>query len=439
VISPQAWGKMRGKNMKLTLPYGRTGRECPIPDERVQSILESDLDSFRPGKSPETIVKEALEHPIGTPSLSRLSEGCRKIVIIASDHTRPVPSKLLMPMLLKEIRRGNPDADITILIATGCHRGTTRDELADKFGSEIVPCERIVIHDCDSDNNICIGTLPSGGQCYINRLAVEADLLVSEGFIEPHFFAGFSGGRKSVMPGVAARETVLYNHCADFIAHPKARVGTLNGNPIHEDMLWAAKKARLAFILNVVLNSKKEIVYAVAGDVEIAHQAGCDFLMQHCGVMAPLADIVIATNGGYPLDQNIYQAAKGICTAEGVVKPGGVIIMLAKSNDGHGGEQYYRQFRDNPDLSKLLAAFMKRDPSKTEPDQWQTQIQIRALNKASVIFVSDADDVTIRDMHMIPAKTVEEALAMADRVLGYSEGNVNVLPDAVSVIFRCSS
>ena len=422
--------------MRLTLPYGRTGMECVLPDNRNQSILESKLDTFRPGLLPEDIVKEALKHPVGTTSLRRLARGRNSIVIIASDHTRPVPSKLLMPLLLKEIRLGNPDAEITILIATGCHRGTTMDEMINKFGPDIVASERIAIHDCDSSDSISIGTLPSGGQCRINRLAVQADLLVSEGFIEPHFFAGFSGGRKSVMPGVAARETVLFNHCADFIAHPNARAGILEGNPIHEDMIWAARQAGLAFILNVVINSKKEVVYAAAGAAAEAHQVGCDFLMKHCGVSAPLADIVIATNGGYPLDQNIYQAAKGICTAESAVKPGGVIIMLAKSNDGHGGENYYRQFKDNRDLSSLLAGFMERDPNKTEPDQWQTQIQIRALQKASVIYISDADDQTVRDMHMIPAKSVEEALEKADQLIGHSNGSITVLPDAVSVIFQ---
>ncbi len=422
--------------MRLTLPYGRTGMECVISDSRIQGVLESRLDAWIPDSTPEDIVREAIQNPIGTPTLSDMSKGRNKVVIIASDHTRPVPSKLLMPLLLREIRRGNPDAEITILIATGCHRGTTREELVDKFGTEIIGSERIVVHDCDSDSSTEIGIMPSGGACRINSLAAHADLLVSEGFIEPHFFAGFSGGRKSVMPGVAARETVLSNHCARFIAHPKARAGILDGNPIHEDMLWAARQAGLAFILNVVLNGKKEVVFASAGDPGKAHQAGCDFLIERCGVSAPPADIVIATNGGYPLDQNIYQAAKGICTAEGAVKPGGVIIMLARSEDGHGGEDYYRQFRDAASLSQLLEEIMRRSPSRTEPDQWQTQIQIRALQKASVIYVSEVGDQMVRDMRMIPAKSAEEALEKADQLLGHSRGKITVLPDAVSVIFQ---
>ena len=297
---------------------------------------------------------------------------------------------------------------------------------------------RPVIVGVNSKDNVIIGTLPSGGNCCINKLAVQADLLVAEGFIEPHFFAGFSGGRKSLLPGVAARETVLYNHCADFIDHPKARTGSLDGNPIHEDMIWAARQAGLAFILNVVINSRKEVVYAVAGAVDTAHQAGCDFLLKYCGVSAPIAEIVIASNGGYPLDQNIYQAAKGICTAESAVKPGGVIIMLAKSNDGHGGENFYRQFRDNKDLSALLSDFMQRDPKRTEPDQWQIQIQIRALQKASIVYVSDADYQTVRDMQMIPAKSVEEAIEKADLLIGHNNGRINIIPDAVSVIYRQS-
>ncbi len=424
--------------MRITLPYGRTGMECELPDERVTAVLQSGLDAFRPALPPERLVRKALEQPIGTPPLHKMAEGRHKVTIITSDHTRPVPSRLLMPLLLEEIRRGSPDAEITILIATGCHRGTTEAELIDKFGPEIVSAERIEVHDCDRSKCVNIGTLPSGGPCCVNRLAAEADLLVAEGFIEPHFFAGFSGGRKSLLPGVAARETVLYNHCADFIAHPGARAGVLAGNPIHEDMLWAARKAGLAFILNVVLNGEKQIVHAVAGAADEAHQAGCDFLTARCGVSAPPADIVIATNGGYPLDQNIYQAAKGICTAEGAVKPGGVIIMLAESLDGHGGEHYYCQFRDNRNLDALLSAFLARDPRRTEPDQWQTQIQIRALQKASILYVSGADEKIVREMHMIPAKTAAEALERADRLLGRPDGSILVLPDAVSVIFKVS-
>ena len=423
--------------MDIILPYGNTGMRCTLPDHRLQCVLENRLDThFTPPLPPEETVRDALRHPVGSPPLQLLAQGKNYVEIIASDHTRPVPSRLLIPQMISEIRRGNPEARITILVATGCHRGMTREEMLEKFGEPIVSSQRIVVHDCDDPGCVGIGTLPSGGRCRINRLAAEADLLVSEGFIEPHFFAGFSGGRKSVMPGVASRETVLYNHYAKFIDHLAARTGVLKGNPIHEDMLWAARQARLAFIVNVVLNSRKELIYAVAGDAEQAHRAGCDFLTRYCGVSAPPADIVIATNGGYPLDQNIYQAAKGISTAEAAVKPGGVILMLAESGDGHGGEDYYRQFRDHPDLEALLAQFLSRCPEATEPDQWQTQIQIRALRKARIVYISEADEGIVRDMHMIPAKSVEEGLRAADALLGHESGTITVIPDAVSVVFR---
>ncbi|MBR6766685.1 MAG: nickel-dependent lactate racemase [Clostridia bacterium] len=420
---------------QINFPYGREMLSADIPEERLKGVLVSGLHAYRTEKSGEELVREALETPVGAPKLAQLAQGKQKVVIIASDHTRPVPSKAIIPPMLQEIRQGNPDADITILIATGCHRDPTAQELREKFGEEIAAREHIVIHHCgDEENLVEIGTLPSGGVLKINRLAWEADLLVSEGFIEPHFFAGYSGGRKSVLPGIAARESVLANHCSEFINHPKARTGILEGNPIHEDMLWAAKKARLAFIVNVVIDANKAPIFAVAGDVEAAHAEGCAFLSGLCRVDAAPADIVISTNGGYPLDQNIYQAVKGMTAAEATVNPGGVIIMLAKSNDGHGGEQFYRQLADEPDIDKTLDVFLSRDRSHTVPDQWQTQIFIRVLKKARVIYVSDAPDEMVEAMHMVPAHSLEEAVRKAEELLKNPGASITAIPDGVSVM-----
>ena len=324
--------------MKIQFPYGKTHLEY---DFEVVNVLTSSIESYDPGKSAQALVEEAMHAPVDSACLQELAKDKENVVIIASDHTRPVPSKVILPPMLLAIREGNPNADITILVATGCHRETTKEELVAKFGQNIVDSEKIVVHDCDDTSNMVnLGTLPSGGQCLINRIAAEADLLLAEGFIEPHFFAGFSGGRKSVLPGVAARETVLANHCAEFIAHPCARTGILEDNPIHRDMLWAAKQAKLRYIVNVVLNGEKEVIYAVAGELEAAHKKGTDFLSQLCGVETEPADIVISTNGGYPLDQNVYQAVKGMTAAEAAVRDGGVIIMLADSSDGLGGDHF---------------------------------------------------------------------------------------------------
>ena len=420
---------------EILFPYGKEKLSHAFGDE-LAACLEPSINEYIPEADGAELVSRAMESPIGSKKLSLLAAGKKKVVIIASDHTRPVPSKLIIPNMLREIREGNPRADVTILIATGCHRGTTKDELIAKFGEEIVKNEKIYIHDCDeSDMLVSIGTLPSGGECVISRLAYEADLLVSEGFIEPHFFAGFSGGRKSVLPGVAGRKTVLANHCSEFIDHPRARTGILEGNPIHGDMLWAAKRAKLAYIVNVVLNSEKKVICAVAGEPEAAHKKGTDFLFSLCGASAVESDIVITTNGGYPLDQNMYQAVKGMTAAEATVRRGGVIIMLAESGDGIGGDHFYHQLADESDIDKTMAEFLSRGRDETLPDQWQTQILLRILKHASVIYVSEMPDDVVKQMHMIPAHSLGEAIDMARSLVG-KDASIVAIPDGVSVMVK---
>ena len=422
----------------VKFPYGKEFLELNIPEERYAGTMVSKMHDYVAPKSPEDLVLEAMANPIGTPKLSVMAEGKKKVVIIASDHTRPVPSKCIIPPMLKEIREGSPDADITILIATGCHRETTKEELANKFGEEIVANEKIVVHDCDDTDMLTyLGKLPSGGDLIVNRLAAEADLLVAEGFIEPHFFAGFSGGRKSVLPGIASRKTVIYNHNGQFIASPNSRTGVVEGNPIHNDMLYAARAAKLAYVVNVVINSEKEAIYAVAGDVDLAHRVGRDFLSSQCKVDAVPSDIVISTNGGYPLDQNIYQSVKGMTAAEATVKEGGVIIMLSKSNDGHGGKVFYETFRDEKNLQRMMDKFVSTPPDETIIDQWQSQIFARLLMKATVVFISDAPDDMVSDLHMVPAHSLDEALAKADEILaakGIKDVKVLAIPDGVAVM-----
>ncbi len=424
----------------ISFPYGTDTLSFHLPHERIKGILHSNLHNFNSEKSQQQIVRESLLNPIGTPRLRDLARNKKKIVILASDHTRPVPSKIIAPLMLEEIRQENPEAQITFLIATGCHRGTSPAELAEKFGEKLLQTENFCIHDCDNKTNLVnLGSLPSGGELIINRTAAEADLLVSEGFIEPHFFAGFSGGRKSVLPGIASRQTVLYNHNSKFIADPHSRTGILKGNLIHNDMLYAAKAAHLAFICNVVINSKKEVVFATSGDVDLAHKKGCDFLLEHCQAQAHPASIVITTNGGYPLDQNIYQAVKGMTAAEATVKKDGIIIMLAKSADGHGGDSFFKTFSNENSLEKMMKNFLDTPPEKTIVDQWQSQILARILIKAQVIYISDAPDEMVRNFHMIPAHSISEALSLADKLLaqkGIINGDITVIPDGVSVIIR---
>lgn len=419
------------------LPYGEKTISLEVEDTHLAGVLVPELHLYDSCADGNAIVQNALEHPIGSPRLCDIAIGKEKIVVLSSDHTRPVPSHIIMPLILKEIRKGNPKAEITILVATGLHRTTTKAELEAKYGTEIVKNEVIEIHDCDDKNNMCyMGKLPSGGDLVINKRVTKADLVVAEGFIEPHFFAGFSGGRKSVLPGVASRETVMYNHNAAFILNSHARTGVLEGNPLHNDMLYAAETAGLNFIVNVVIDRKHNPIYAVAGDCRLAHNKGCAFVASKCQVNAVLADIVVSTNGGYPLDQNIYQSVKGMTAAESTVKKDGVIIMVSEAADGHGGESFHSTFCREKNLDAMMHTFIKRKPEDTIIDQWQSQIFARIMIKAHVIFVSDCDDRLVEDFQMIPAHSMKEAMDKARRIIGKEDYKVTVIPDGVSIIVK---
>ena len=422
----------------FNLPFGKEKIKLELPEEQVAGVLVSHAHEYKAPKSEAELVADALANPIGSPKLSDLAKGKKNCVIISSDHTRPVPSHVIMPQLLAELRKGNPDIDITILIATGMHRATTKEELIAKYGKEIAEHEKFVIHVSRNDEDmVSVGTLPSGGDCCINKVAANADLLISEGFIEPHFFAGMSGGRKSVLPGIASKVTVLANHCSEFINSPHARTGILQGNPIHEDMLYAAKAAKLAFICNVVIDADKKVIAAFAGDREKAHYAGADFEMKLAGVKPVPADIVITTNGGYPLDQNIYQSVKGMTAAEATCKEGGVIIDVSSCSDGHGGEDFYNNLKNAESIQKAMDEILARGRNETVFDQWEAQILMRMLLKFTIIMVTEAPQQMVEDMHMKYAASVDDALAMevlAKKAI--TDPKITVIPDGVSVIVK---
>lgn len=418
----------------VSVPCDKSKLRGEIDETNFAGIYTASLPCAAVDETEE--VRAALRNPIGSLPLAELAKDVPDVCVIASDHTRPVPSRIIMPELLKELRRYNPSIRITILIATGFHRETTKAELIAKFGEKIVEEEKIVVHDSSDQNMLAyLGTLPSGGELSINRLAAEASLLVSEGFIEPHFFAGFSGGRKSVLPGIAARETVFANHCAEFINDPHSRTGILDGNPIHRDMLYAAEKANLRFILNVVIDPAKRIVRAFAGDMKLAHQAGCDFLKKAAGVNVPESDIAITSNGGYPLDQNVYQCVKSATAGEAAVREGGCIIVCAGCRDGHGGESFYRMLSSHS-AAEILAATAATPRNKTIPDQWQYQILARIMQTKKVIFAGVVcDKEIIRTMGMDVAGDLQEAIAMALDHCG-SAAKIAVIPEGVSVIVK---
>ena len=416
----------------LNIPYGKI--HLPF-EEGNAAVLRSRIGELRAARSGSEIVREAMAHPIGGKKLSELAKGKKTCTLIISDHTRPVPSRDILPHMLRELKEGNPEIEITLLVATGCHRAAYPAELEGKLGREIFTSVPIVMHDCrDKSRNVSIGTLPSGTDCVIDRLAAETDLLIAEGFIEPHFFAGFSGGRKSVLPGVCDEVTVFGNHCSRFIDSSFARTGILDGNPLHADMLAAARMAKLAFIVNVIIDEEKRTVAAFAGDFEQAHRAGCDFLLDYCRVSPVPADIVLTSNGGAPLDQNLYQCVKGMTAAEATCRAGGTIILCAECADGHGGEGFCRDLTDCESPAKLYEQFMATPQEKTPQDQWQSQVLARILMKHRVIVVTRPEmRGVVEGMKMQWAATPEEAVAMAKAAGGET---LTVIPDGISVIVK---
>lgn len=423
--------------MAITIPFGKAGMTLTA-DLTGAEVLESHIGELKASDTEDGLVKAAMASPIQSPHLRELAAGKKTCTIIISDHTRPVPSRHIIPFMLQELREGNPDIDITLLVATGFHRLTGKDELVAKLGQDIVDNEKIVIHDSrNADSNMEIGTLPSGAKCVIDKIAAQADLLVAEGFIEPHFFAGFSGGRKSVLPGVCDQVTVLGNHCSKFIASPYARTGVLEHNPLHEDMVAAAKFAHLAYIVNVIIDEDKKVVAAFAGDPFEAHRQGCDFLLGYCQVKPETrGDIVISSNGGYPLDQNIYQSVKGLTAAEAAAADGAVLIMVSSCTDGHGGQSFYDALSSCASPQALTEEVLATPQDHTKPDQWEYQIMARVLGKHRVIYVTDpAQRQVIEDIKIEWAPDVDTALARAREIKG-ADAHLVVIPNGISVMVR---
>ena len=338
---------------EIHIPYCRETLPLHVEEKNLSAVLTARMHEYDPGQPEAAIVQEALEHPIGTPRLRELAKGKKKVVLVTSDHTRAVPSKLTLPLLLAEIRAGQPDADITILIATGLHRPTTEEEQRRMFGDQIVDQEHIAVNNafCEADF-VDLGTLPSGAGFYVNRLAAECDLLVTEGFIEPHFFAGFSGGRKSILPGISGRETIFHNHAfsldaAQLRSNPAIGNGVLKGNPLHEDMCEAAGLVKNLFIVNLVMNAQMQLAAILSGHYLTSWEAACRMVDRIYQVDVPeKADVIVASCGGFPKDISLYQGTKTIDNIESGLKPGGTLILIIEAREGGGPAEYFDWAKD---------------------------------------------------------------------------------------------
>ncbi len=397
--------------MRVRLEYGRTGMHVELPDERIVRTLA--YKNATPLADPHAELRVVLDRPTGTPPLAELARGRKDACIVICDITRPVPNEMILrPMLETLEAAGIPRDKIIILIATGLHRPNEGDELVEMLGPHIAANYRIENHHGQVlDEHTYLGESPRGVPIWIDSHYVNADLKLTTGLIEPHLMAGFSGGRKLICPGIAALETVKVWHGPDFLEHPKADCGILDGNPVHEENTWIGRKTGCDFIVNVVIDSERRPLKFVAGDMEAAFHEGVDFVR---GVVtdtvAEPVDIVVTSCAGYPLDTTFYQAVKGLTGALPIVKQGGTIIMAASLSEGIGSPQFQQLFDDNASLAMFVERILGKDYFVM--DQWQLEELAKVCRKAKVKLVSDGlPAATINRLFVEHAPSIEQAVA----------------------------
>ncbi|MFN8491092.1 MAG: nickel-dependent lactate racemase [Caldilineaceae bacterium] len=395
--------------MNVHLAYGRNGLAVNLPEQT--DVVTS---RFTPGLPDEVAaLRAALRNPIASPPLAAKVKPGDKVVICHSDITRATPNDRIMPVLVAELEAaGIRREDITLLNALGTHRPQTPAELRAMLGDQIVDNYRCLQHNAFDDANlVSLGATSFGNPVRVNRLLVESDVKILTGFIEPHFFAGFSGGPKGVLPALAGQESVLSNHGREMIANPKATWGVTTGNSIWEEMREVALMTKPTFLLNVTLNVQKQMTGVFAGDLVAAHAEGCAFVRQ--SAMVPVAepyDLVITTNSGYPLDQNLYQCVKGMSAAKEIVRKGGTIILAGACQDGlpdHG--RYAALLAEGGSPQGVLDLIAR--PGFSEQDQWQVQIQAMIQFHADVYVYSDGlSDAQIERALFKPCRNIEETV-----------------------------
>ena len=410
--------------MKVNLAYGQGQLAIDVPEARTIVIAPS----HTPGLHDERgAVIEALSRPIGARPLRELARPEHQVCIVFTDITRATPNERIIPWLLSQLDHV-PRPQITLLNSLGTHRPNTPVELEKMLTPGVVKNYRVLNHEPENRPVLVqLGTTRDGTPALINRHLVEADVRIITGFIEPHFFAGFSGGPKGIMPGVAGLETVMSNHGAKNIGDPQSTFGVTEGNPIWEEMRDIALRAGPSFLLNVTLNEQRQITGVFAGDLIQAHQAGAEFVRQSAmqRVAAPF-DVVVTTNSGYPLDQNLYQGVKGMSAGARVIKPGGTLILACECREGvpaHSPLDKLLRSASSPE--KILA--LLASPGFVRPEQWQAQIQALIQRKARVLIYSSLPDEVVKAAHLTPCHDISAAVQESLSKLG-PDATVAVLP-----------
>ncbi|HLJ55529.1 MAG TPA: nickel-dependent lactate racemase [Chthonomonadaceae bacterium] len=399
--------------MRVTLDYGKSGLEVELPDANVIGVLG--LAATAALTDPAAAVEQALARPIGTRSLADVARGRRDACVVICDVTRPVPNRVLLPPILRTIEAaGIPRERITILIATGTHRPNVGTELIAMLGEEIAGSYRVLNHACrDAAAHRDLGTSPNGVPIKLDSRYCAADLKITVGLIEPHFMAGYSGGRKLVMPGLAALETVQNWHCPRFLESPLATNGSVEGNPVHEEALAIAKLAPPDMIVDVTLDSANAVTAVFAGELEQAWRTGVAHAARSAQAAMPRpADIVVTSCAGYPLDATFYQAVKGMVGAMPAVKAGGTIVIASECAEGVGSPDFQQALFEADDLEAFVE--MISQPGLFIPDAWEIEELAKAARHADITCISAGiPPETLRRCFVTPARTVEEGIKAA--------------------------
>ena len=394
--------------MKVKIAYGKKGLEINIPDNIHVDVIEPLYENGI--QRPEEKIKHALNKPIGVPSLNKLIKERSKVGIVFSDITRATPYNIILPPLLEVLEKKN--CKIIFFNATGTHRLNTEEELRIILGEKIVKKYKIIQNNCkDKKSHSYVGTTSRGNEVFLQSDFLSCDFKIITGFIEPHFFAGFSGGGKAIMPGLALLSTIQYNHSAKNIDNSNARWGITDGNPIWEDLTEAALMVKDVFLINVAMNKNKEITGVFAGDLKMAYQEGAEYVKRHSMVQVPyLYDLVITSNSGYPLDLNLYQAVKGMSAAYQIVKEKGDIIVAAECWDGIPSNGSYERLLKKTKSPNALLEYILNTKTPVQ-DMWQAQIHAKICKNTKVHFYSEnLADEDIISAFMIPIHNIEREI-----------------------------
>lgn len=418
--------------MRVHLAYGRDGLDVDLPVARTDVVVPHHP---MPLREPLAAMREALDAPIGCAPLREVVRPGQRVAVSVCDGTRAQPRELMLRALLDHLDGILAPEDLTVLVATGTHRGNTESELRAMLGDEVVDQCRVVNHDARDDSTLTyLGSTEEGVPVWINSDWVEADVRVTTGFVEPHFFAGFSGGPKMVAPGLAGLETVMHLHNGRRIGDPAATWGRCVGNPVHDSIRSVAALAPPALACDVLLDGSQRVTHVFAGQLFTMHEQAREVAKQVAmHEVAEAYNVVVTTNSGFPLDQNLYQAVKGMTAAERVVRQGGTIVLAAECSDGLPDHGSYAEMLGRASTVEGLVALFA-DPALAVPDQWQVQVQARVQSKARVrVFCGGLSEAELSAAHLEAAPDVAVAVAEALGAAG-PDSRVCVLPEGPQTI-----